>query len=317
MRIKVNADGEIERYKLRLVAQGYNQKKGTDYKESYSPTLGMEAVRVIADIAAEEDLELHQLDVSTAYLNGELEEEVYVMPPDGVDCPAGHVWALGRALYGLPQSGYVWNVTLHKALVGIGFVRISAEYCLYVYRDKKGRVCFLAIYVDDLLVAAKGLKFTEKMKRRLLRLFKMHDLGEAKHLLGIEITRDRAKRTISLSQRQYILKMLQKYGLQDCKPVATPMDPGLALSKAQCPEPNSDEWLEMQGKLYKNIIGSLMYAMVATRPDICYTVGALGSCQTRLALSSGYKGLRTYFLACQVSRQCAHILRLLRLKLMW
>jgi hypothetical protein len=122
MRIKVNADGGIERYKLRLVAQGFNQKKGVDYKESYSPTLGMDVVRVIADIAAEEDLELHQLDISTAYLNGELKEEVYVMPPDGVDCPPGHVWALDRTLYGLPQSGYVWNVTLHNALVKIGFM---------------------------------------------------------------------------------------------------------------------------------------------------------------------------------------------------
>jgi hypothetical protein len=235
----------------------------------------MEAVRIIADIAAEEDLELHQLDISTAYLNGELEEEVYIMLPDSVDCPAGHVWALGHALYGLPQSGYVWNVTLHKALVGIRFIRISAEYCLYVYHHRKGHVCFLAIYVNDLLVVAKGLKFTKKMKRRLLQLFKMHDLSEAKHLLGIEIIQDRVKRTISLLQRQYILKMIQKYGMQDCKSVTTPMDPGLVLSKAQCPEQNSDEWLEMQGKPYKNIVGSLMYAMVVTHPDICYAVGAL------------------------------------------
>jgi hypothetical protein len=275
VRIKVNADGGIERYKFRLVAQGYNQKKGVDYKESYYPTLGMDVVRVIADIAAEDDLELHQLDVSTAYLNGELEEEVYVMPPDGVDCPPGHVWALDRALYGLPQSGYVWNVTLHNALVKIGFVRISSEHCIYLYRDKNGRVCFLAIYDDDLLFAAKGLKFTEKMKRTLRRLFKMHDLGEARHLLGVEIIRDRTKRTISLSQQRYITKMLEKCGLKDCKPVAVPMDPSLVLSSAQCPEYGSDEWREMQDKPYKNIVGSLMYAMVATGPDICYAVGAL------------------------------------------
>lgn len=130
-------------------------------------------------------------------MNGELEEEVYVMPPDGVECPGGHVWALGRVLYGLPQSGYVCTFKLHKALVGIWFVIISPEYCLYIHRNMKGRVFFLAIYVDDMLVAAKGLKFTGKMNRRLLRLFKMHDSGEAKHLC-IEIIRDGVKRNICL-----------------------------------------------------------------------------------------------------------------------
>ena len=275
MRIKVNASGDIERYKLRLVAQGYNQKKGVDYQESYSPTLGMEVVRIIAGIAAAEDLDLHQLDVSTAYLNGKLEEEVYLMPPDGVECPPGHVWALDHALYGLPQSGHVWNVTLHKALLKIGFTRISLEYCLYILRDKRGHVCYLAVYVDDLLVAAKGPDFTKEVKRSLRKLFKMHDIGEAKHLLGIEITRDRAKGTIALSQRQYILKILEKYALQDCKPVSSPMAHGSILEKSQCPEHGSEEWLEMQSKPFKNVIGSLMYAMIATRPDICYAVGAL------------------------------------------
>ncbi|OJT04598.1 hypothetical protein TRAPUB_4686, partial [Trametes pubescens] len=141
------------------------------------------------------------MDVSAAYLNGELDEELYLLPPDGVAIEPGHCWRLKRSLYGLKQAGRTWNKTLDRKLTGLGFNRLNSETCLYVFRDNKGQLCFLVVYVDDLLLAATSRAFMDEVKRKLTVQFKMRDLGEASYILGIAIRRDRPARAIYLSQR--------------------------------------------------------------------------------------------------------------------
>jgi len=127
MRIKFDRSGDIERYKLRIVARGFVQKEGVDYKEVFAPVANLESIRIILALAAKYNLELDQMDVATAYLNGELEEELYLLPPDGVQIPDGHCWRLKRSLYGLKQAGRTWNKTLDRSLTSLGFTPRSYE----------------------------------------------------------------------------------------------------------------------------------------------------------------------------------------------
>jgi transposase InsO family protein len=278
---KLNADGEVERHKVRMVARGFTQREGHDYQpdEIFTPVANLESVRIMCALAAKHDLELEQMDVSTAYLNGELTEEVYLMPPSCVYVPKGHCWRLKRSLYGLKQAGRVWNKTLDKKLRELGFERLNAETCLYVLKDGKN-ICFLVVYVDDLLLAGTTKSFTSTVKQQLSSAYRMRDLGPARFILGIEIQRNRRKRTISLSQRQYFDNVLARYGMTDCNPVKTPMATNQHISST---DPDNDTVLthmtvSSSGPVvsYQSIVGSLMYAMLGTRPDLAYTVGLVG-----------------------------------------
>ena len=162
------------------------QKEGIDYKEVFAPVANLESVRILLALAAKYDLELDAMDITTAYLNGELEEDLYLLPPKGVKIPNGHCWKLKRSLYGLKQAGGTWNKTLDRALTDLGFCRLDAETCLYIYREGK-QLCYLVVYVDDLLLAATSRPFMDKVKAMLAAKFKMRDLGKATYALGIEI----------------------------------------------------------------------------------------------------------------------------------
>jgi Reverse transcriptase (RNA-dependent DNA polymerase) len=163
------------------------------------------------------------MDVATAYLDGKLEEEIYLQPPDSVPITPGCCWRLKRSLYGLKQAGRTWNRTLDAKLTDIGFTRLNAEMCLYALKGDKGDMCFLVVYVDDLLLGASTQHFMERIKGKLSAAFKMRDLGPASYVLGIEIKRDQRLRTISLTQRQYIDSVLERCGMSECKPTWTPM----------------------------------------------------------------------------------------------
>ena len=223
MRIKLDKNGNIERFKLRIVARGFVQKKGVNYEETFAPVANLESIRIICALAAKYDLELDQMDVSTAYLNGVLDEEIYISPPEGVPIEDGFCWKLKKSIYGLKQAGRTWNRTLDAALTKIGFQQLNAETCLYVFRGEKGEVCFLVVYVDDLLLAASTTEFMRTIKTKLLGAFKMRDLGPASFILGLEIIRNRANHTIALSQSQYISKVLERCGMTDCSTDKTPM----------------------------------------------------------------------------------------------
>jgi hypothetical protein len=277
-RVKLDQNGNIERFKIRIVARGFTQQAGKDYDETFAPVANLESIRILLALANKYDLELDQMDVSTAYLNGEILEELYLAPPDGVQIKPGHCWRLKKSLYGLKQAGRTWNTTLDKALGDLGFARLDAETCLYVFRDKDGGLCYLVVYVDDLLLAATSRKLMDKVKSKLKSRFRMHDLGPASFILGLEIKRDRKNRKITLSQRQYIDKVLERCGMSECSPLSTPMSHSARVT-ADDPDDNTVV-LEMvwNGKrvTYPMIVGSLMYAMLGTRPDLAYTVGVLG-----------------------------------------
>ena len=162
-RIIHDHNGKVEWYKLRIVARGFTQCEGVDYQEVFAPFANLESVRIIVSLAAKYDLELDQMDVSTAYLNGELEEELYMSPPEGVPIQPGYCWRLKRSLYGLKQAGRTWNKTLDQKLRELSFTRLDAETCLYVIR-REGQVCFLVVYVDDLLLAVRRPKVGTKDK---------------------------------------------------------------------------------------------------------------------------------------------------------
>jgi hypothetical protein len=218
------------------------------------------------------------MDVSTAFLNGILEEEVYMRPPEGVHCPPGYCWRLKRALYGLKQSPRVWNQMFDKKLTSLGAHRLDAETCLYVFKGEKGEICYLVVYVDDLLLAASSRKYMNKIKQMLSAAFKMRDLGPASHLLGLEIRRDRANYTIALTQRKYACTILDRTGMADCKPCRTPMATSPRLTADDPVDNTTIHEKTINGKRVKyiGIVGSLGYCVQGSRPDLALVTGTLG-----------------------------------------
>lgn len=179
-----------------------------DYQEVFAPAADNESIHILLTLAAHYDLKLDQMNVCTPFLNGDLNKEIYMIPPDGFKCPPGCIWKLKHLIYGLKQASHVWNIHLYQELEKIGFAHISAEHCLYVYWTPDRKLCFLVVYVDDLLLAANSQKFMDNIKQHIGSVFKTKDLGSVQYILGIEILHDCAKHTISLSQCQYVKKIL-------------------------------------------------------------------------------------------------------------
>ena len=255
------------RRKSRLVARGFSQVEGVDYSETYAPVAKLTSIRVILDIVAELDLELHQMDAITAFLNGILKELVYMEQPPGFEVgdPAKVVCLLLKAIYGLKQAPRQWYAKIDDFFLrNLGMERNPADDCVYV-RRKGGHILIIALYVDDLLIACSDRSVLMETKEQLSKGFKMKDLGESKIILGMDISRDRHAGTLSLCQSRYAQKVIDRYGLTHAKGMSTPMDPGIDLteSAAPCKQP------------YREAIGSLMYLMVGTRPDLAFSIGTL------------------------------------------
>ena len=269
---KLNADGSLDRYKARLVAQGFSQRPGWDYTECFSPTYRIAALRLILALSAFEDLELRSVDISNAFLHGVLEEEIYMKQPEGFQQgPKDYVLPLAKAIYGLKQGGRQWNKVLHKVLISLGFKRLESDRAIYVYAKDDVRI-IVPVFVDDITMASKSKAKLDEMVALLAKHFKLRDLGETKWLLGIEITRDHPNRAVALDQRQYIADLLERFQMSQCKPVTTPMEAGLYLEAASDPLPQADR-VEMAKVPYLSAVGALMYLAIMTRPDISYAVG--------------------------------------------
>lgn len=267
---KYKADGSIERRKARLVAKGCAQIFGKDFKESFSPVVRHSSIRTLIAIAAEKDLEIHHIDVSTAFLNGSLSEEVYMQQPE---CfvkkgEESKVCLLNKSLYGLKQAGYEWNKKLNKVFFSLNFKKSKADECVY-FKKTKNSILYLAVYVDDILLFGKKDKIVEE-KIAIGKIFKIRDLGKAKYILGIEI-KD-SKDSYEMVQTKYINDILHNFRMQDAKPAHTPLE--LKINLSEIPE---SEYLneKIDSKMYQSLIGSLMYLSTSTRPDISYAVSQL------------------------------------------
>ena len=275
-RVKRNADGSVDRYKGRLVAKGYSQRPGIDFDEVFSPTARWAALRAILAQGALAGDHIESIDISNAYLNGVLgnDIEVFMQQPEGFHQGRDDwVCKLLKGIYGLKQSGQLWYERLGKALEEMGFIRLESDSSIYIW-SKDGVKVIIPVFVDDLTLVSKSKKDIDRVKSDLSKIFKMKDLGPTTFLLGIQVDHNREARTLSLSQRQYILDMLTRFNMTDCKPVTTPMEPGLRLTTDTSPL-NAEDAAEMKTVPYMNAVGALNYLAIATHPDISYTVGCL------------------------------------------
>ena len=264
---KRDAAGNIERYKARLVVLGCRQRAGVDYQEIYAPVGKHATLRTLLAVVAARDLELHQLDVANAFLNGELEEDVWIEQPPGYKSKGDENLAchLRKTLYGLKQSPRAWYLNLRKELEKIGFTASEADPGLFVHR-KDGACTYVLIHVDDILIAG-SLDGVQSVKDLLAQVFKVKDMGPSAFYLGMDLIRNRAKRTLSIGQKRYVKDILTKYGVDEMKPKSLPL-PSTPLSR-------SGTLLKSMTPSYSEIIGSLMYLAVCSRPDISQAVGAL------------------------------------------
>jgi Reverse transcriptase (RNA-dependent DNA polymerase) len=265
-RRKLKQNGDIDRYKARLVAQGYTQVEGVDYQETYAPVASMKAIRCLIAVSVELGLHLHQMDVKTAFLNGILEEDIYMKQPEGYikDGQEHLVCKLKRSLYGLKQSPRVWNSVLHTFLCEQGFTACETEMCIY-FKRANNSLMMLSVYVDDLIIASDCMNTLNAMKRTLSARFEMSDMGEMQYCLGVQVKRDSENNSVTLTQERYIREFLADFGMENSATVSTPI---IEPSKVVV----SKNDMDVKSFPYRKAIGKLMYAALVTRPDIAFAV---------------------------------------------
>jgi Reverse transcriptase (RNA-dependent DNA polymerase). len=264
-KLKTGPSGEILKHKARWVVRGFEQQEGIDYTETFASVVKPMSYRALFTIAAALDLEIEQMDVKSAFLYGEIEDEVYLEQPPGFENESRKDWVckLDKALYGLKQSPRIWYNTLASFLLDLGFTPLTADSGIFSKNNT-----FIAVYVDDLLILGPSTDEISKLKQQLSKRFEMTDLGPCKYYLGMTIRRQRSTKTLHLGQRAYIEKVLRDFDMWECKPVATPMDTTTRIQPSPADyvaEPETKQW-------YARAIGSLMYAMLGTRPDIAFSV---------------------------------------------
>ena len=255
------------RFKARLVAKGFTQVFGIDYFNTYAPVAKMDSIRMFLSISIQENLILNQYDVKTAYLNGTLKENLFMEIPEGIETSKNKCCKLIKSIYGLKQSGRVWNEEINNTLIEWNFQRCINEPCIY-YKNEKGKITLILIYVDDIILGATNENEIKEIYRILNNKYKITNLGIVKNFLNLEI--EQLKGEIHLSQTKYIQKLIQKFKIQDMKNYYSPTDQNTNLTIVNEKNPTLS-----CNKLYRNIIGSLMYLMIGTRPDIAYIVGIL------------------------------------------
>ncbi|CAI5961700.1 unnamed protein product [Closterium sp. NIES-64] len=258
-------------FKARYVARGFSQRQGVDYFQTFSPTPKMTTLRVLLHVAAHRDYELHSLDFSTAFLQGSLHEEIWLRRPPGFtgSFPPGTQWSLRRPVYGLRQAPREWHDTLRTTLAALGFAPSTADPSLFLRTDTSLPPFYILVYVDDLVFATADTAGLAYVKSELQKRHTCTDLGELRSYLGLQITRDRARRTITLTQSHMVQQVLQRFGFTYSSPQATPLPTRHSLSALP-----SDESVESSGP-FAELVGCLMYLMTCTRPDLAYPLSIL------------------------------------------
>ena len=274
-KIKTNEDGTVTQYKARLTPKGFRQKEGVDYFEVFARTGMYKSMRAGLSLAAKWDHEVDQLDVPTAFLNADVEEEVWMEVPNGYHEGKEHlVCKLNKSLYGLKQAPRNWYLLFSKFIVeSLGLKASISDPCLFYRRSRTGRLMLLFLFVDDCQVSyhMEDKAEWEELKAKLVARFQTKDMGPSKWILGMKITRDKKARTIILDQELYVTKALEKYGLDQCKVASTPEVIGAQHDN------NPDLDVSTDRQRFMEITGTLMYAAISTRPDISHAVHYLAS----------------------------------------
>ncbi|KAK2404675.1 putative mitochondrial protein [Trifolium repens] len=278
---KQNPEGKIIKYKARLVAKGFLQRQGLDYDEVFSPVARHETIRLVIALACSRRWPLFHLDVKSAFLNGPLEEDVYVKQPPGFELKGKEdkVLKLHKALYGLKQAPRAWNKRIDNFLVMQGFRKCSVEYGVYVKKSDDKHMLIICLYVDDLLVTGSSLVEIKNFKSQMQSEFEMTDLGKLTYFLGMELLETSGG--IVLHQAKYAKEILRKFEMVDCNSSVTPAD-----TKVMIEDDDTSEAID--STMFRQLVGSLRY-LCQSRPDISYAVGYISRFMS--------KPLKSHFLA--------------------
>ena len=263
-RVKYDSDGEIQCFKGCLVAQGFTQRYGIDYEEIFSPVARFSTIRTLLAYAVERKMQVHQMDVVSTFLNGELREEIYMQQPPGYIQPAKEelVCKLKKSIYGLKQSPRCWNERLCEHLKSLVFKESGADPCVFIRESSEKKLEVISMYVDDLLLIAETMEQIKQMKRSLSDTFKMKDLGQLQYCLGVNF--NWSTNGVSLCQKQYLSRILERYRMSEAN---IPMDLNVKLVKDdKCSK-------KVDSVNYQLMVGSLLHAARATCPDIAHAAG--------------------------------------------
>ena len=262
-RNKLDEHGIIIRNKARLVAKGYNQEEGIDYEETYAPVARLEAIRMLLAYASIMNFKLYQMDVKSAFLNGLIQEEVYVEQPPGFEIPdkPNHVYKLQKALYGLKQAPRAWYERLSNFLLEKEFSRGKVDTTLFIKR-KHNDILLVQIYVDDIIFGSTNDSLCKEFSLDMQSEFEMSMMGELKYFLGLQIKQ--TQEGIFINQSKYCKELIKRFGMDSAKHMSTPMSTNCYLDKDE-----SGQSIDI--KQYRGMIGSLLY-LSASRPDIMFSV---------------------------------------------
>ena len=261
-RKKISSDGSVSSYKAWLVAKGFEQTEGIDYDDIFSPVVRFESVRTVFALAAENDLHVHHMDVSNAFLNSKLDSEVFMTQPETFS-NNNLVCKLNKSIYGLKQSSECWNFNLDAFIKQQGFSQSNADACIYT-KTTSSDLFVVAVYVDDIIIASKSMNEISKLKSSLCKNYQMKDLGKLEYFLGVNVSQNNGG--IFIHESAYINSLLSKYDFANAKSVSTPVDCSSYLEKAT----DSCELFDIEK--YQFTVASLLYLSTRTRPDITYAV---------------------------------------------
>lgn len=261
---KYNEKGEVENHKARLVAKRYSQQWGVDFTEVFAPVARWDTIRTILTLATLRGWNVFQLDVKSAFLHGELSETVFVDQPQGYQKRGEEhkVYRLKNALYGLRQAPRAWYNRIESYFLKEGFEKCPSEHTLFVKSGAKTDMLIISLYVDDLIFTGNNETMFSDFKESMKKEFDMTNLGRMSYFLGVEVVQNSSG--IFVSQSKYTKEILERFGMDNSKPVDNPVVPGYKLSK-------KGDGVEVDATTYKQMVGSLMY-LTATRSDLMYAV---------------------------------------------